>query len=375
MRGRLRFDRNELAGSFGDIGTDLPLLLAMIPAAGLDAAHVFVVFGALQVLTGLVYGLPMPMQPLKAMAVIVITQKIGAATLFGAGLTMALLMLALTLSGALSWLARATPPCVVRGIQLGLGVSLASLALRNYVPALGVSGYALAGVCFVAVVALWGNRRVPAALFVIAAGLLYAWVFGAPDAPATPGEIPRAEAWGFPSMEAMLTGFVVLALPQAPLSVTNSVIATNQTLRDLFPRRAISVRRIGLTYAAANFLASIFGGIPVCHGCGGLAGHYAFGARTGGSVVIYGSVYLALGLFFGGSAERIVSLFPAPALGVMLLFEAVALMRLVGDVASDRKGLTIALLVGALSFGLPQGFVVGLIVGMGVYYWWGRAED
>ncbi len=369
MNSRVRFDRNELAGSFGDIGTDLPLLIAIIPAAGLDAANAFVVFGLLQILTGLVYGLPMPMQPLKAMAIIVITQKIAGDVLFGAGLAIAAVMLVLSLSGALGWLTRVIPRCVVRGIQLGLGISLASLALKNYVPALGAGGYALAGACFLVIVLLWGNRRFPAALVVIALGLVYA-AFAMNGQTVAAGVrlfTPHAHV---PTWDAILTGLIVLALPQLPLSISNSVIATNQTLHDLFPERAITVRRIGLTYAAANVIAAILGGIPVCHGCGGLAGHHAFGARTGGSVVIYGALYLSLGLFFGGAVEHIVSAFPLPVLGVILLFEAAALMVLIRDVATDTRGLLIAMLVGMLAFGVTQGFVVGLLVGSAVFYLW-----
>src|SRR5690606_1237588 len=124
-----------------------------------------------------------------------------------------------------------------------------------------------------------------------------------------------------PSPESIVTGFFVLALPQLPLSISNSVIATDRTLRDLFPARKIGVRKIGLTYGLANVAMPFFSGIPLCHGCGGLAGHYAFGARTGGSVVIYGSLFLALGLFFGGVADHAIRIFPQPVLGVVLLFE------------------------------------------------------
>ena len=122
---RIRFDRNELAGAFGDIGTDLPLVVGMVTAAGLDSASVFIMFGAMQILTGLVYGLPMPMQPLKAMAVLVISQKLAGNVLYGAGMAIGLIMLVLALSGALEGLARLVPRCVVRGIQFGLGLALA----------------------------------------------------------------------------------------------------------------------------------------------------------------------------------------------------------------------------------------------------------
>ncbi len=370
LSARIRFDRNELAGSFGDIGTDLPLIVAMIPAAGLNGATVFIVFGTLQILTGILYGVPMPMQPLKAMAVLVITQKITGDVLFGAGLSIAVIMLGLSLTGALSWLARAIPRCVVRGIQFGLGLKLASLALKDYVPLFGAKGYLLAAVCFVTVVILWGNRRVPAALLVILLGLLYASVATVDWSTVRLASSISFPIFNIPAWDSIWTGLMILALPQLPLSLSNSVIATEQTLHDLFPQRAIGVRKIGMTYAAANFFASLLGGIPVCHGCGGLAGHYAFGARTGGSVIIYGTMYLALGLLLGDTVDVLVAAYPRPVLGVILLFEAVMLMVLVRDMADDRTQFTIVLIVGAIAFGIKQGFLVGLLMGTAIWYFW-----
>ena len=74
----------------------------------------------------------------------------------------------------------------------------------------------------------------------------------------------------------------------------NSILATRQIASDLFPARQITIRKLGLTYAAMNLLNPWFGGVPTCHGSGGMAGHYTFGARTGGSVIIYGLFYLVL---------------------------------------------------------------------------------
>jgi hypothetical protein len=106
------------------------------------------------------------------------------------------------------------------------------------------------------------------------------------------------------------------------------------------------------------------GGIPACHGCGGLAGHYALGGRTGGSVILYGSYFALAGLFLSGSIAQLVEVFPLPVLGVVLLAEALVLMALVADQAGDRRGFGIALVVGAIAMSLPQGYLVGLVVGL-----------
>jgi MFS superfamily sulfate permease-like transporter len=360
---RLRFDRHELAGAFGDIGTDLPLLIALIATCGLDAASVCILFGLLQIATGVVYGIPMPVQPLKAMAAIMLAQKLSPGTLAGGGLAIGVAMLVLAATGLLDWLVRVVPKEVVRGIQLGLGVSLATLALKDYAGADGVAGYVLAAISLVLLLSLRGQRRVPAPLIVMGLGVLYAALtklHGVPLAGVVGLRLPTLHA---PTRADVLRGALLLALPQIPLSLGNSVIATSQTTRDLFPERAVPVRKIGFTYGLMNLVAPWFGGVPVCHGCGGLVGFYGFGARTGGAPVFYGAMYLLLGLFFAPGFGQVVRVFPMPVLGVVLLFEAVTLMTLVRDVASDRNALWVALAVAAAVVGLPYGYVVGLVAG------------
>ncbi len=368
FRTNIRFDRHELSGSFGDVGTDLPLLMGMILAVGLNSAEVFVMFGVMQILTGVIYGLPMPVQPLKAMAVLVITQKIGGDVLAGAGLAIGGVMLVLSLTGAMSWLETFIPKCVVRGIQFGLGLSLAALALKNYLPAMEGTGYALAALAFGIVIFFGGNRKIPIGLVVILLGALFAAMVDADFSRITNSVGWTPPTWHTPSLSHIATGFVVLALPQLPLSFSNSVIATAQTVRDLFPEKRLGVARIGLTYGIMNLVAPFFGGVPVCHGCGGLAGHHAFGARTGGSVVIYGSIYVVLGLFFSGSIHHMVQVFPQPVLAVILFVESLALILFLRDTMGSKRDAGIAVIVGLLAFAIPQGFIVGLVVGCLLYY-------
>lgn len=365
---RIRFDRNELAGSFGDIGTSLPLIVGILLATGLDAASVFILFGLLQIATGLFYGMPMPMQPLKAMAVLVIAQQLTGDVLLGAGLAIGVTMLLLTLSGGLGLLVRAVPVCVVRGVQFGLGLSLAALALKTYIPAMGSAGYVLAGGGFGSMLLLWGNRRVPPGLLVIALGLLYAVVVGIDGHVIVDGFGLAWPSLHRPAWPDIWTGFLLLAVPQLPLSLSNSVIATERTVRDLFPERAVSARTIGLTYSLVNLVAPFFGGIPVCHGSGGVAGHYTFGARTGGSVVIYGTFYVVIGLFLSRPLGEVLKIFPQPILGVVLLFEALTLLAFIRDQASTPRHLWIALLVGVVAASVPHGFVVGLVLGTLIFY-------
>lgn len=359
----IRINRGELSGAFGDIGTDLPLLTGMILASGMHPASALTVFGLAQLASALFYGIPMPVQPLKAVAALVIAGGITASQVYGAGVCIGLIMLALTMSGLLDRLGALIPKCVIRGIQLGLGVKLALLALTRYIPSDGTAGLILAGLCAVVIILLLNNHRCPPALPVVGIGLIYAFCMRSGA-----GAWQDSVGFALPRMAHftaadMLQGALILALPQIPLSLGNSLFATHRMAHDLFPERRVRLRTIGYTYSALNIVVPFFGGIPVCHGSGGMAGHYVFGGRTGGSVFIYGLLLITFGLFFGGGFERVVHLFPLPVLGVILVTEGAMLMRSVRDVIPDRLGLLIAVVTASCAVLLPSGFLVGMVAG------------
>ncbi len=363
---RIRFDRHELAGAFGDVGTDLPLLVGLIATCGLDAASVCGVFGILQIVMGVLYGIPMPVQPLKAMAAIMLTQRFAPGVLAGGGLVLGAVMLLLTLTGLLERLAAAVPRSVVRGIQLGLGISLATLSLKEYLPREGLVGYGLGLASLVGLLALRGQRRIPGPLVVLGMAVLYALATRVSLAEVAQSVGFRLPTPRVPSGAEIALGAVALALPQFPLSLGNSVLATSQTSRDLFPDRAVTVRQIGLTYAAMNLVAPLLGGVPVCHGCGGMVGFHGFGARTGGAPVLYGLFWLTLGLFFAPGFRTVVGVFPMPILGVVLLLEALGLMALSRDVFDDPNDRLVCLLVAVACAALPYGYAVGMVLGVGL---------
>ncbi len=362
-RSPLKFDRRELAGAFGDLGTDFPLLVGLTLACGLDGGSVLAVAGALQVLTALIYRMPMPVEPLKAMAAIAIAQRLAPGVIAGAGLTIGAVMLLLTATGLLETLARWVPKTVVRGVQCGLGLQLASLAAREFLPAGGSAGCVLAAVSALIVVVMMGHERVPPALVVVALGLSYAFATGLDPRALVAGFGFRLPVFAVPTAADAASGFFLLALPQLPLSLANSVLATRQVSVDLFPDRAPSVRKIGFTYAAMNLVAPLFGGVPACHGSGGIAGHYSFGARTGGSVVIYGSLFLILGLFFGGAFGEVVRAFPKPMLGVLLSFEGLGMFGLIRDQAADKRDFALVLLLGLVAAFTPYGYLTAMVAG------------
>jgi hypothetical protein len=368
MSRRIAFNRGELAGSFGDIGTDLPLIMGMIAINGIDPASTFIVFGSLQILTGLLYGMPMPVQPLKAIAAIMISTGARPELMYGAGLVLGVTMLVLSITGAITRIAAWIPQCVVRGIQFGLGIKL-MLVATSYMDKMGWLGWVISLVGVILVLSLGQHKKLPSSLVLVALGLIIAWFTDLRGSAIASGFGFAFPQFHLPEGQDLLEGSIRLALPQIALSLGNSIIATSLLVSDLYPERGdIRVEKISRTYGLMNLVVPFLSGIPVCHGAGGLAGHYRFGARTGGSVVIYGLVYVVFGMFFSSAIGEVVKIFPFPILGVLLFFEGFALVQLLRHVPMIPKEFPVALIVGILIISIPNGFLIGMICGIFIFY-------
>jgi hypothetical protein len=71
---------------------------------------------------------------------------------------------------------------------------------------------------------------------------------------------------------------------------------------------------------------------------------------------------------FSQAFQQVIQFFPQPILGVVLFFEALTLMLFIRDQAQNKRDTAIALLVALVCLTLPQGYVVGLIIGTVLYY-------
>jgi len=291
------FNLRELAGSMGDFGTLFPLAIGFIAVNGLDPAGLFVVMGLTNIAIGLVYRLPMPLQPKKVIAVAAIAQKWPPSLIYASGFGLGLTWFILIFTGLLRKIIEVTPIFVVRGIQLALGVMLAweGLKMMRSAPLLGLLAIAI-------VLTLRDNRYAPAAIVLVALGVgIVAWrgelVHSLElDITLPPLTLPRLEdVW----KAMLLAGFA-----QIPLSITNAVIATAALIRDYFPEKAVGERKLMLNMGIMNVAASFFGGMPMCHGAGGLAGQYYFGARTGGTSILEGLIEVFIGLFLSKSIRQ-----------------------------------------------------------------------
>jgi len=108
---------------------------------------------------------------------------------------------------------------------------------------------------------------------------------------------------------------------------------------------------------------SFFGGMPLCHGAGALAGQYYFGARTGGTNVIEGMIEIALGLFLAAGIASLFVAFPCAIVGAMMLLVGIALFKFARDLRLDRGVIPVAVtVVGSVALNMAVGFVAGLAV-------------
>nr|WP_321465205.1 putative sulfate/molybdate transporter [uncultured Desulfobulbus sp.] len=383
-----KFDRLELAGAFGDLGTMLPIVIGMIVLNGLSPTTVFFAFGIFYLLSGLYYRLPIPVQPLKAVGAIaiaypaVITQSvIGAAgILFGA------LLLTLSLSGMVDRVARLFSQAVVRGIQLTLGLIFLKkgfeLIVHSTVFVTGTPGIftgqtsnLIIGIgVFALVLWLLNNPRYPAALAAlgvgIGLGLLmggFSWnslTFGP-----TPVHLIK------PGFADFWTAAVMLVLPQIPLTIGNACVGTAHTCSSLFSGNPMLIKtkagKFAFSMGMINFPAGFFGAIPMCHGTGGLAAHYRFGARTGGAPVMIGVFFVFLALVLGECGFALLAAIPQSVLGVLLVFAGLELCPLIRSLHTNEEYF-VALLIAGIALVVPNmawAFVVGIVVDMAIRRW------
>ena len=358
----------ELAGGVGDWGLLVPLAIALITLNGLDATVVFVGVGLTYVATALYFRVPVPVQPLKAFAAAAIALDLSAETLAAGALLMSAVMVMLAVSGLAGWLAERFPLVLVRGIQAAVALLLAKAAvdlarqgnwggLPAIDPWVGVA--MAAGACLV----LFAAARIglPGSLAVLGGGAVTGVaVAGVPDV-ALGASAPDL---AFPGGAAFGEALTALVLAQIPLTFGNSIVATADAEREYFGTRAkrVTPRRLAASIGGANGLAGLFGGLPVCHGAGGVTAHYKLGARTWAATAMVGGLLIVLGLAFGSSLPGLLQLLPPGALAGMLMYVAIqhGLLAARLDGAGNRAIAAIVGVVTLVAGNLAVGFAAGV---------------
>lgn len=310
----ISFAPREWAGAFGDIGISVPVLLALSASGALDLGRALLLYGAVYVCAGVYFRIPLPVQPLKAATALVIARGLGAGALRACSLWIAAIFTFLALTGLSEKLNRVFTRTIVRGIQCGVGLLLFRAA--------------------------------------------YKLLFSAPQAAAAAG--PGA---GFPGLDDMWTALWVLVIPQLPLTLGNSVAATCEVSRDYFGAVAARVEpvRVSLSIGLSNFISAVFGGLPVCHGSGGVTAHHKFGARTAGATIIMGTVFIFISLALGSSGSHaVLGAIPPRLLAGLLVYTGLLHTKLVFDPLSSLPVAAAMGLAGLLTSNLSYALALGL---------------
>ncbi|KAJ0680195.1 putative molybdate transporter [Helianthus annuus] len=392
---------SELGGSVGDLGTYIPIVLALTLVSKLDLSTTLIFTAFYNIITGLLFGIPMPVQPMKSIASVAISETplLTLSQIAAAGIGTASVLLFLGATGLMSFLYKFIPLPVVRGVQLSQGLSFAFTAIK-YVryeqdfaankqgdarPWFGLDGLVVAVSAIVFLIITTGSgetyddnvspeagkvrRRlrmlssVPSALIVFITGIILCFVIDPTifeNLQLGPSKFHVLKI----TWDDFKTGFIRGSVPQIPLSILNSVIAVCKLSDDLFPEHEASVTAVSVSVGMMNLVGCWFGAMPVCHGAGGLAGQYRFGGRTGASVLLLGVGKLVLGLLFGNSFVRILNQFPVGILGALLLFAGIELAMASKDMNTKEESF-VMLVCAAVSLtgsSAALGFVCGIVL-------------
>jgi len=358
----------------------LPIAIGMIVINGLNVINVMVGIGLFYLAAGCYFRIPIPVQPMKVIGAYAIAASLTPNQIVASSLWMGGIMLLLGTTGLIHLIGKYTPKCTVRGVQMGVGIILMTKGLRfmiepdpnltvQFVGPIGM-GILLGCAGLAVTFFLLDNQKLPAAVVVVGGGILLGLVIGHPI---TAEEIrigfhlPALIPYGLPSGHDLLWVLPVLVIPQIPMTIGNAVLSNTDLAKDYFKDRAhrVSYRSIANSQGIAGVASFILGGIPMCHGAGGLAAMYRFGARSAGANLMIGGIFISLGVLFGQTALALLNLLPLSLLGVLLVFAGAQLALMIQDVREKKDLFVVLLMLGiTLTTNLAIAFISGIAVAL-----------
>ena len=385
---KYRINRMEIAGSLGDLGVLLPIAVGMVLVNHLHPSGVFLAIGLYYIFSGMYFGVTTPVQPMKVIGSYGVAMALSADVIQASGLWVGVLLLVIGLSGAMKQITRFVPRVVIRGVQLSTGILLMAQGVRLMLgtsstqvkaglsePFLAVSSvgflqlsWVFGLIAVILTLFLINNRRFPAATIVVGFGFLMGILLGQGLPLDDLGfHLPELFPTGFPGWASFSTALFVLALPQLPMTLGNAVLANEDLAREYFGDGAARTtgKALCISMGLANVGSFILGGIPMCHGAGGLAAHYRFGARTAGSNLFIGGLFVVVAVLFGPQALAVAQLVPLSVLGALLVFAGGQLAMTVRDVG-DRKEFFVCMAM--LGITLASNLALGYLAGIGLYH-------
>ncbi len=387
MSERFRFNRLEISGSLGDLGTLLPIAIAMILVNGLNPLGLFFSIGLFYIFSGLYFGVTVPVQPMKVIGAYAIATSMSVSEVYASGLLLGIILLFIGLTHMIDLIRDYTSRAVVRGVQVSIGTLL---AISGFKFILGISkfqtlqtetdylltisnspdiiGIAIGIVFGVITLLLLNNKKFPAGMVVVIGGIIMGIFLGRGSGVGINiigFHLPEFLPFDFPKGVDFNFALIALVLPQIPMTIGNAVLSYTDLSKQYFGGKSSRVtnRAACISMGLANLFSFLVGGMPLCHGSGGLAAHYRFGARTAGSNIFIGAVFVIMAIILGEHILSIIHLLPMAVLGVLLVFSGLQLAVMVKDL-DNRKDLFVVMLMLALTLttNLAVAFIAGIFI-------------
>jgi MFS superfamily sulfate permease-like transporter len=354
-----KFTLNELSGAFGDWGTLIPFLIGYVSLVKLNPAGIFLCLGLTNIILGIRYNLPLPVQPQKTIGTIALSQKWTPNEVISTGFSTGIVWFILGATKILDKITKKVPKLSVRGIQLGLSFILGWSAVGLF-----INDYIIGLIALIIIILFIRWEKVPTAIFLVILGVCIMIFSGILTIDVLAFNIPYFP-FHLPTIENIIIGFLVAGIGQLILTLTNVMIATIALVKELFPeaKSDINSNNLASNMGVINLISPFFGGMPLCHGSGGLAAQYAFGARTGGSMIFEGTIELVLGLFFSDLLFTVFIYFPEGILGAMLIFTSFTLGKVALKKIEDWKTIPLIIVSALICFflNITIGFIIGLL--------------
>lgn len=384
---KIKFNRRELSGSIADIGIFLPLALGLISVNGLNPFTVFFIGGLLYIAAGLYYGHPMPVQPLKTIAITSLAMGASMNMISMASMLMGVILLLIYFTGISGFLFKIFSRPVVRGIQFGFGLMLIKNGVEYIITkeflfngdkiVLSFNGYNIPFGFVVGAASLfyamkfYNNKNIPVSIVVIGLGFLLG-IFTMPDRFLSGTDIKPASLplLSFPDFNDLLPAFFLLVIPQIPLTLGNALFALSDVSMNYFGKDAkkTTPSALSLGLGAANIIVGMLGGMPLCHGAGGLTAHYRFGSRTVGSNIMIGTIFICIAFFSLYLPVSFLYLIPVSTLGSLLVFTGLSHAMLIRDTLNDKEELFVVLTIGSIAV-ITGNIPIGCVVGLTANFW------
>lgn len=353
------FSIREFGGSLGDFGTFLSLLIGYIVVVGMDPASMLIMFGISNIVLGFIYNLPVPLQPKKVVAAVAISNRWTSGMVQGAGIGLGITWFIFIFTGLIDKIVKYTPKSVIRGIQIALGITL----MKSGFFMIKDDSFIIGIIAIVVIFLFIKNEKLPPSLILLLLGIII-MVFKnqVRDIIVISLSLPK---FSMPNITDIFKGYIYGGIAQIPLTLSNAVIATSALFKDYFPYKVgkkITEKKLLANMGIMNITVPLFGGMPQCHGAGGLAGQYTFGARTGGSGIMEGIIEVFLGLFLATSIKDIFNIYPMSIVGAMMIFVGIQLGKFTTKVEKKYFFSFITTTVISVIFNMAFGFLGGIIV-------------